>query len=292
MSERINLIRIESITNIWANNKIVRMCYDQSNGWYQAIKLKERNGEAVYTVSPMEQNTTNSPILIKGIIAFLIRRYGKSEKEIFEEYYHSCLSTFKNVESIKPGSSQRNLDREFYSIHHSLEKDNIDFSQKLKPYLGLDEMDLLNQYADSYLSFIKSTYGPNHEHDQKSTGLSVYDWSIVFYYLYSANAITGVKIRQMEQFIIDNRVVTPTGDLATSNSFKNKEYKMKNRINGKENKYGEIEWSDKFPPLPPSRIKKILPFIKKSKVALQTAKDDIERLRFEVDKYKENHYKQ
>lgn len=78
----------------------------------------------------------------------------------------------------------------------------------------------------------------------------------------------GYKIERMEKFIKENNIISPSGKLTTKGFFKKKYNEIENRINGKHGK----------DPLPPERIEKILPYLKKNKKATQFAKNDIDYL--------------
>lgn len=282
MESRLEKIKNETTINWWANGEYAQMLYNSEHNTYQLIRLNKNHK---WKVSPPDRNTNNCPVLTKGITSFLLFKFGNSEKEIFDKYYNSCLSEFKNIESAKPGSSLRNLDEEFNSHHIEQERKKISFSQKLLPFLSDEEGNLLNQYAQLYLTFIKNEYGANIE----SSELSIANWSIVFYYLYAAKELEGTKKKAMDIFIKENNVINTEGILTKFDYFKQCEIKLKNRIEGKTNKYGFKVWSKDNTPLPPGRIKKILPFIKNNIVALKTANYDIVRLKTELDEYKEKH---
>ena len=282
---RIEKVKDETIIDWWANGECAQMLYNREYNTYQLIRLNKDNNQ-LWEVSPMNRDTTNCPIIAKGIIAFVISNLGNSEKVIFNKYYDRSIAEYKNIEEAKPGSSMRDLVKEFYPLHFDDEHVSIDFSQQIAPYLDVNEMSLLNQFAQSYLSYIETSYNGNIEVAREKSALSVSDWSIVFYYLYATGVFEGSKIKEIEKFIGVNNILNPAGKRTTTTSFKKAELENKNRINGKLNKHGEVEWSDKYPPLPHERIEKILPFIKKNKKALQTAKNDIERLPIETEEYK------
>ncbi|KJF41656.1 hypothetical protein [Draconibacterium sediminis] len=127
---------------------------------------------------------------------------------------------------------------------------------------------------DKFLNSIKNQ-PVNNEYQ-----LSVSDWSIVFYYLDEAGTKQGHKIKRLEKFIEDNNVVNPSGELTTPSSLRKEYYEIENRINGKNDKK----------PLPPERIENILPFLKKSKKALQTAKNDIKLITDTKEENEKNYY--
>lgn len=113
----------------------------------------------------------------------------------------------------------------------------------------------------------------------KGKGLSVSDWTIIFYYLYEAGEKKETKTNGFEKIIKDNEINT------TLNNFKKEYYEIVRRINRTKNSKGKT-----LPPLPPERIEKILPFIKINTKAKRIAKNDIEHLTNELQKYNDNDY--
>jgi len=109
------------------------------------------------------------------------------------------------------------------------------------------------------------------------TGLSVSDWSIIFYYQDKTSKHQGTKVDRFKKFITENEIGTTPGN------FKKEYYEVINRINQKENAQGKT-----LPPLPPERIKKILPYLKNNKKANKAAENDIGYLTNELSIYKEN----
>ena len=155
---RIEKIKTGTIIDWWANDECAQFFYSRDNNWYQIARLNNRGEQLTWEVSPFKRSTNNCPIVTKGIIAFIISNFGKNEREIFDKYYTICLNNYKSVEAKKPSSSMRDLDSEFYPIHIDEENARIEFSQKLAPLLSNDEMNHLNQYAQSYLIYIEHVY--------------------------------------------------------------------------------------------------------------------------------------
>ena len=146
----------------WANGKIGYMRYNSANVWYQFAGL-HYEGTTPYQdhddIAGLD--IINFPIVSKGITAYVLCRFGKAaEIKIFTDYYHSCLSKFKDIEDKKPGAYKRNLDSEFYSIHISEEKERIKFSQKIDEYISENELEFVNNHTQNYLNYIEQVHSP------------------------------------------------------------------------------------------------------------------------------------
>lgn len=267
---RLQMIKQAVVTNKWANYELAEMRYNSAENWHQVVGSHFEGNTRYLNHSDIVLDTTNFPVITKGLTAYLLQNLGRSEQQIFDKYYENCLTRYKQVEQRKPGSSMRNLDIEFYSLHISQEKEWITFSAKLNPYLSKDEVELINQYTEAYFNYIQQAYAPK---DTAESILSVSDWCIVFYFLDEAGTKAGNKIDRMKKFIENNNVVNPSSKLTTPKNFRKEYYEVENRINGKNNKN----------PLPPERIENILLFLKKNKKALQTAKNDIEHLSNQIE---------
>jgi hypothetical protein len=268
MHRLIENIKRETISNRWANKKGAQFEYEIEKNHYRLIEITPDLKS--YIVGRTKRNDCNCPIIAKGIIAYLIRNWGKKEVDIYKSYYTLCFANFERIESKKPGSFIRNLGAEFYPLHISQEKEFATFSELIHPYLSKEEIELINQYVKAYFKCIERTYAPN---ETTEPVLSVPDWCIVFYYIDEAGEKIGNKKDRMEMFIENNNVVNPSGILTTKDSFKKEYHKIENRINGKHN----------TKPLPPERVENILPFLKNNKKALQTANNDIEHLSDQVE---------
>lgn len=285
MTDLIKNIQREAISNRWANNKGAEFEYDNEKNHYRLIELTPDCNN--YLVGRTQRNDNNCPVIAKGFIAYLIRNWGKKEVDIYNSYYNWCFSIFESNETKKPGSFQRNLDAEFYPLHVAREKEYVKFSYQINPYLSEHEIKLINQYIKAYFNYIEQTWSPidnkektSKENQNTTNELSVPDWCIVFYYLDEAGTKEGNKIARMGKFIKDNNVVNPSGELTTPKNFRKEYYEIENRINIKNNKK----------PLPPDRIKNILPILKKNKKAMQNAVRDMGYLADEIEENKRNTY--
>ena len=107
-----------------------------------------------YLVAERLRNDTNTPIVIKGFIAFLIRHWRSNELWIYKTYYDQLKKNFKEEEGKKPGSYKRNLDKEFFLLHIENEQTYIqEFSQKFD-YITPEEKESILEFAHYYLDYI------------------------------------------------------------------------------------------------------------------------------------------
>ena len=147
------------------------------------------------------------------------------------------------------------------------------YHQDYLGHLYIDQILIIeNKLSDARLQV--STVSLKDQHNNPT--LSVSDWTIVFYYL-DAKGLLGVgnKTDRIKKFIVDNNVINPEGKLTTQGSFKKEYHENENRINLKNDKK----------PLPPDRLKKILPFLENYKKAIKAAKEDIVHLSIEQEEY-------
>lgn len=157
---RLGMIKSAVISNKWANYELAQMRYNSKEIWHQVVGHHIRAGNICLNHSDIELDTTNFPVITKGLTAYLIQHMGTSEQLIFDNYYNHCLTLYKQNEAVKPGSSIRNLDLEFYPIHFTKEQEYIKYSEKVIPYLNIKETTLLRQYFEAYFSYIEQTYSP------------------------------------------------------------------------------------------------------------------------------------
>ena len=113
MESLIYLVKGSVLTKKWRNAKAGVFEYDQNNIWHQFAETTP--DLKTYIVSRFEQNKENCPVIALGLTAYLLHNWGKPEQEIFTGFYNICKSHFVKLESIKPGSSNRDLESEFYA---------------------------------------------------------------------------------------------------------------------------------------------------------------------------------
>ena len=284
MNSLMEKIKFEIASASWANKQSTRFEYSIEKNQYRIIEYTPDLKN--FRIGLSQRNETNCPVVIKGFVAYLIRNWNENEKQIFENYYKYCLNKYKSEEQKKPGSSMRDLDSEFYPAHLLQENNLITFSKQLKSYISQSEIMLINQYIKAYFNYIKMVYSPKISNkdvpvNNPTKELSVSDWCIIFYYLDESSPKEGYKIKRIEKFIQDYNVQNKNGVLTTKGSFKKEYHEIENRINGKNNSK----------PLPPERIEKILPYLKKDKKTYNIAKSDIEHLGNMINEERENEIK-
>ncbi|NQU84747.1 MAG: hypothetical protein HQ541_03215 [Mariniphaga sp.] len=181
-------------------------------------------------------------------------------------------------------------DKEFYLrlIHnfydsHNIKNDSLSASNVYGKYILFKE--LLEKKISS-----KQKEITNKQEGKRI--LKVADWCIIFHYLEKGDEFEDSKkskIDLYDEFISENQIMG-NNQLTTAKYFKRKYHIICNRINGKEDDMKEVVFSDSNPPLPPERIKKILPFIKKNKKAIEFAEDDINYLHNTIEDHKGKGY--
>jgi len=217
---------------------------------------------------------------------------GKWEKDIFEQW--DSMDTNLNLMIIdKDPQISDEMKEDCKKQLSTLKKtdfkftiDNLPVGMKGSYDISLKEIDLIKDAIYKAFKRCKNDIGnPKYQHKNPkpklSNGkrLSVSDWAIIFYYLYEAGEKKEAKTKGFKKIIKDNNIET------TPNSFHNKYYKIVRRINQTENKKGET-----LPPLPPERIKKILPFLENNIKAKRNAENDIDYLTNEVQEHNDNDY--
>jgi len=278
MNKLIENIKTEAVSNAWANKKSAQFEYDAIRNQYRLLELSPDLKS--YIIGRSKRNDTNCPILIKGFVAYLIRNWGKSEIEIFTTYSLSCFNKLEKTESKKPGFFMLDLKTKFFHSHVPLETERIKFSEQIYTYLSVDEINLIKKFTEAYFIFIEKIYSSIERKQKQSNKLSVSDWSIIFYYLDESGSKDGFKIKRIEEFITKNNVVNPNGKLTTKGSFKKEYHIVENRINHKHNQK----------PLPPERIRNILPYLQNNQKAVNKALSDIDYLKNEIEENTEKYY--
>lgn len=159
MKNRLKFFQGEIITDKLVNERHVRMMYNSVHIWFQVVDY-HWEGKTLYPNHSEFELEVNSPVIAKGITAYLLLHLGRREKLIFDQYYEISRNYFKQVEESKPGASMRNLDTEFYSNHISEEKEFIRFSQKIDEYISDNELETINKHTRAYLTYIEQVYSP------------------------------------------------------------------------------------------------------------------------------------
>lgn len=157
-------IKNQTITNRWMN-KVGAFEYDEQGNYYRFI---ETNQDATQYIIPISQRSEeNTPIIIKGFIAFLIANWGNPERQIYSSYNERCRKQFISIESKKAGSYKRDLNKEFpiqlLNSESSILKEFIkDFH-----YLHKEDKELILEYANNYIEYTTSVYEKNKSQEGK-----------------------------------------------------------------------------------------------------------------------------
>ena len=191
----------------WNNNKngAVKFNIDDISHRFIEYEVSENRTNIRLKINEKDRNDTNCPVVSKGIVSFVIMRYGKEEKLIFDTYYERCLERYKKEEAVKPGASLRNLDAEFNENHIREEREKIEFSKEhLREFIYREDMRLLTNYANSYLTYIKRSYDDSAEPDELCssfcTKMPVYIPEKHFYVLVANNSTNGYPFLTIEAF--------------------------------------------------------------------------------------------
>ena len=102
---RLQRAKIGAITDIWANGEIAEMKYNSTEIWHQVAGYHYEGDRLYKNHLDYKFDTVNFPVVTKGLTAYLIQNLGKSEQQIFDNYYANRLNNFKEQEARKPGSS-------------------------------------------------------------------------------------------------------------------------------------------------------------------------------------------
>lgn len=149
-------IRIGRLTNTWSNKKSGKFEYIQSRLCYRFIETTPYPYS--WIVPERERNDENTPIVIKGLLAFLVACWGQKELAIYNTYNQRIKEQFLDVESKKPGSFKRDLERDFARDMLNREQKHIkNFSDDFD-YISIEEKNLLLEYGKNYLEYTATTY--------------------------------------------------------------------------------------------------------------------------------------
>lgn len=154
--ELIDFIRTKVTTPRWYNGKTGNFEYDSVNYCYRFVETTQDMN--CYLYAERERNDENTPIVIKGLIAFLIACWGQSEVAIYNTYNQRQKEQFLDVESKKPGSFKRDLDKEFAQLLFSIEQRNIEEFVYNFDYVSEEEKSLITEYTNNYLEYTAATY--------------------------------------------------------------------------------------------------------------------------------------
>lgn len=109
--ELISFIRTKVTTSRWCNGKAGSFEFDSINYYYRFVRMTQNLNYYLY--AERERNNENTPIVLKGLIAFLIACWGQNEIAIYNTYNEKRKKSFIDIEGKKAGSFKRDLDKEF-----------------------------------------------------------------------------------------------------------------------------------------------------------------------------------
>lgn len=142
---------------------------------------------------------------------------------------------------------------------------------ELHPTARMYLFDELIDYVNNFNGYCLKEFIQPPPPINSETVIHATDWSIVFYYLDGVSKKQGSKIDRMKSFIAENKIIAKIG------YFKKEYHEAIRRINQTQSIDGKT-----LPPLPPEKIKKILPLLKKNNKAYEKAINDIDYLTNEV----------
>lgn len=152
----IDFIRTKVTTRLWCNGKVGSFEYDSINYYYRFVEMTQDMN--CYLYAERERNDENTPIVLKGLIAFLIACWGQNEVAIYNTYNERKKKAFIDIEAIKPGSFKRDLDQEFAQLLLNTEQSNIEEFATNFDYISENEKSLITEYANNYLEYTAATY--------------------------------------------------------------------------------------------------------------------------------------
>lgn len=162
-------IKNQTITNRWIN-KVGSFQYDEQGNYYRFIETNQDTTQCLIPIS--QRSEENTPIIIKGFIAFLIANWGSPERQIYDSYNVISNSQFLSTESKKAGSYKRDLNKEF-AIQHINSESHIlkEFIQDFH-YLKKEDKDLILEYVNNYIEYTSSIYKVNKRQKSKETNFT------------------------------------------------------------------------------------------------------------------------
>lgn len=154
--ELINFIRTKTTSPRWCNGKTGSFEFDSVNYCYRFVETTQDMN--CYLYAERERNDENTPIILKGLIAFLIACWGQNEVTIYNTYNERMKKAFIDIESKKPGSFKRDLDKEFAQLLLNTEQINIEEFANNFDYISEEEKSLITEYANNYLEYTAAIY--------------------------------------------------------------------------------------------------------------------------------------
>lgn len=152
----IDFIRTKVTTPRWCNGKAGNFEYDSASYCYRFVATTQDLN--CYLYAERERNDENTPIVIKGLLAFLIACWGQNEVAIYNTYNERMKKAFMDIEAKKPGSFKRHLDKEFAQQLLNTEQSNIEEFANNFDYVSEGDKSLITEYANNYLEYTAATY--------------------------------------------------------------------------------------------------------------------------------------
>lgn len=163
--------KIKGVFRKWANNVYGTISFSNSEiPFYNhsCLFLDEESENKLFLVYRQ-----NAITIAYGFISYILENLPedkfKDEIDIYETYYRTVFEKFRIKEAIKPNSSNRNLEIEFYDKYLTFEKKNVEESHLLENYLRKEEIEIIYQYTDSYFKYIRKVKSPESKNTSQKT---------------------------------------------------------------------------------------------------------------------------
>lgn len=150
----VDYIRENIISGRWINNKSGFFEYNNTLNNYRFIRTTDDLKE--YMFREKERNEENTPIVIKGFLAYLINHWGSKELIIYNTYNEKQKQHFLDIELKKAGSFKKDLDIEFIKQLLTREQKYITEFNQFFDYIPNDEKKRLLEFCDNYIEYTKT----------------------------------------------------------------------------------------------------------------------------------------
>lgn len=157
--ELIKFIQMRTATCHWCNGKVGMFQYIQESSCYRFIETSQNFYH--YLIAERLWDDDNRCIVIKGFISFLIACWGQNESAIYSTYNERRRKEFFDIETKKPGSFKRDLEKEFAVQLLEMEQKNLGDFMESFDYITANEKALVLEYAHNYLEYTSVKYKQN-----------------------------------------------------------------------------------------------------------------------------------
>lgn len=149
-------------TTIWNNGVIGQIIDLESNGEFHLIDYIDAN-----TINPLywgdSNELKNSKIIATGIVGWWLHNKRRNTigniKDFYKGYADKCYQDFQNSKQSDPMFMNMDLKKIFFGgIHQNKEKEFIQKSQSLLPFLTTEDIFTINNMIDGYWTIIKDEY--------------------------------------------------------------------------------------------------------------------------------------